>query len=101
MAFFGLLLITWNNPFILLDIKPINENGLNPLLQNPGMIFHPPLLFLGYGWFTIPGCLTLTQAISNKKTEEPSWILTSKLFILSTCAFLLLLELFLEDGGLI
>lgn len=88
MAFFGLLLITWNNPFILLDIKPIDGNGLNPLLQNPGMIFHPPLLFLGYGWFTIPGCLALAQTISNKKTEEPSWILVSKPFILSAWAFL-------------
>ena len=42
---------------------PADGNGLNPLLQNPGMIIHPPLLFLGYGGFTIPACLALAQAL--------------------------------------
>ena len=49
MSFFGLILVTWNNPFLMNHAVPQDGNGLNPLLQNPGMIFHPPLLFLGYG----------------------------------------------------
>lgn len=88
MAFFGLLLITWNNPFILLNIKPIDGNGLNPLLQDPGMIFHPPLLFLGYAWFIIPGCIALAQTVSNKKNIEFSWTIVSRPFILSAWGFL-------------
>lgn len=54
MSFFGLILVTWNNPFLMNHAVPQDGNGLNPLLQNPGMIFHPPLLFLGYGGFGDP-----------------------------------------------
>lgn len=42
MAFFGLILVAWNNPFLMTHAVPQDGNGLNPLLQNPGMIFHPP-----------------------------------------------------------
>ncbi len=51
MAFFALILTCWSNPFLMQSPPPADGNGLNPLLQNPGMIFHPPLLFLGYGGF--------------------------------------------------
>ena len=64
IAFFSLLLTTYNDPFILLNPAPLDGQGLNPLLQHPGMIFHPPLLLLGYGGFTIPACLALAQAMS-------------------------------------
>ena len=64
IGFFSLLLTTHNNPFILLNPVPSDGQGLNPLLQHPGMIFHPPLLLLGYGGFTIPACLALAQAMS-------------------------------------
>ncbi len=87
MAFFGFILITWNNPFLINYTVPQDGNGLNPLLQHPGMIFHPPLLFLGYGGFVIPGCLALAQAMSGGK-EEYSWALISRPFILSAWAFL-------------
>ena len=76
VAFFCFLLITWCDPFILAAV-PMNEGyGLNPLLQNPGMIFHPPLLFLGYGGFVIPGCLALAQTLrkaSEAPAREPHW----------------------------
>jgi len=58
-AFFLLLLTGPSNPF-LEAVPPLAEGrGLNPLLRNPGMIFHPPLLFLGYAGFAIPACLGL------------------------------------------
>ncbi|UZP67925.1 cytochrome c biogenesis protein CcsA [Desulfovibrio mangrovi] len=82
MAFFLLLLTAWSNPFKMVDPAPADGNGLNPLLQNPGMIFHPPLLFLGYGGFTIPGCLALAQALNGTYKQEGSWTDITRNFIL-------------------
>lgn len=83
MAFFALLLCVWNNPFIMLDPAPADGNGLNPLLQNPGMIFHPPLLFLGYGGFAIPTCLALAQALSRQPDETRWFDLTRSITLVS------------------
>lgn len=46
-AFLALLLFT-SNPFLRVDPAPLNGNDLNPLLQDPGLAFHPPLLYIGY-----------------------------------------------------
>ncbi len=88
IAFFGLLLVTWNNPFLVSHAVPRDGNGLNPLLQNPGMIFHPPLLLLGYGGFVIPGCLALAQSMSARGTEETPWPDVARPFTMSGWAFL-------------
>lgn len=88
IAFFGLLLVTWNNPFLLSHSVPRDGNGLNPLLQNPGMIFHPPLLLLGYGGFVIPGCLALAQTMSARGAEETPWTAVARPFTMSGWAFL-------------
>ncbi|SHN49230.1 heme lyase CcmF/NrfE family subunit [Desulfovibrio litoralis] len=82
MGFFLLILTGWSNPFITFITEQSDGKGLNPLLQHPGMIFHPPLLFLGYGGFVIPGCLALAQFLSGKRQEEGSWIELSRPFIL-------------------
>lgn len=82
IGFFLFLLTTWSNPFALISPVPADGNGLNPLLQNPGMIFHPPLLFLGYGGFTIPSCLALAQALNRSQHEEGSWTDASRNLIL-------------------
>ncbi|MDR1242909.1 MAG: cytochrome c biogenesis protein CcsA [Deltaproteobacteria bacterium] len=81
-AFFLLLLTTWNNPFIILDAPPADGNGLNPRLRHPGMIFHPPLLFLGYAAFTVPACLAPAQALSGHQAEEGLWSGLSRRFTL-------------------
>ena len=47
MAFFAFILFT-SNPFARLEIPPMNGQDLNPLLQDPGLAFHPPFLYLGY-----------------------------------------------------
>ena len=88
MAFFGLILTTWNNPFLMNHSVPQDGNGLNPLLQNPGMIFHPPLLFLGYGGFVIPGCLALAQSLSRRQDAEAAWTDVARPFTLSAWSFL-------------
>jgi cytochrome c-type biogenesis protein CcmF len=47
VAFFAFILLT-SNPFARLDPAPFDGNDLNPLLQDPGLAFHPPFLYLGY-----------------------------------------------------
>lgn len=47
VAFFAFLLFT-SNPFERLAFPPMDGQGLNPLLQDPGLAFHPPFLYLGY-----------------------------------------------------
>jgi len=45
---FLLYIILKSNPFLRLDPPPFEGAGLNPLLQDPGLAFHPPMLYLGY-----------------------------------------------------
>ena len=47
VAFFGFILFT-SNPFLRLGNPPFDGQDLNPLLQDPGLAFHPPFLYLGY-----------------------------------------------------
>ncbi|CTQ50923.1 heme lyase CcmF/NrfE family subunit [Jannaschia donghaensis] len=47
VAFYAFILFT-SNPFTRLEVPPFNGEDLNPLLQDPGLAFHPPFLYLGY-----------------------------------------------------
>lgn len=47
VAFFAFMLFT-SNPFLRLAVPPFDGQDLNPLLQDPGLAFHPPFLYLGY-----------------------------------------------------
>ena len=47
VAFFAFLLFT-SNPFLRVATPPFDGQDLNPLLQDPGLAFHPPFLYLGY-----------------------------------------------------
>ncbi len=71
-GFFLLLLTTVSNPFSLLSFVPADGQGLNPMLQNPGMIFHPPALFFGYIGFTIPFAYAVAAMIVGRVDE--SWL---------------------------
>ena len=46
-AFYAFIIFT-SNPFLRLDSPPFDGRDLNPLLQDPGLAFHPPFLYLGY-----------------------------------------------------
>ncbi|MFO1073000.1 MAG: heme lyase CcmF/NrfE family subunit [Geminicoccaceae bacterium] len=45
---FLLFMLLTSNPFLRLDPAPLDGRGLNPILQDPGLAFHPPMLYLGY-----------------------------------------------------
>ncbi|MFB2531082.1 heme lyase CcmF/NrfE family subunit [Paracoccus sp. p4-l81] len=47
LAFYAFILFT-SNPFLRIEAPPFNGQDLNPLLQDPGLAFHPPFLYLGY-----------------------------------------------------
>ncbi len=71
-AFFLFLLCTVSSPFETLGFMPRDGNGLNPMLQNPGMIFHPPTLFLGYIGFTVPFAYAVAAMITGNTGVD--WI---------------------------
>jgi len=47
LGFYAFLLFS-SNPFARINPAPADGNGLNPLLQDPGLAFHPPTLYIGY-----------------------------------------------------
>ncbi len=71
-AFFLILLVSVANPFQQLSFIPAEGIGLNPLLENPGMIVHPPLLLAGYVLFTVPFAFAISALLSRRLGDE--WI---------------------------
>ena len=86
LIFFLVLLNFVTPPFELAAIFRSDGNGLNPMLQNPGMVFHPPTLYLGYVGFTVPFAFAMAALVMGdlgdwwiKKTR--AWILFSWVFL--------------------
>ncbi|MFC1965225.1 heme lyase CcmF/NrfE family subunit, partial [Chloroflexota bacterium] len=75
-AFFLVMLISAKNPFTKLDFIPVDGRGLNPLLENPAMVIHPPFLLCGYILFTIPFALAIAALLSKKLDNE--WIIRAR-----------------------
>ena len=65
---FGLYLfiLTTSNPFLRLFPPAPQGADLNPLLQDPGMIFHPPLLYLGYVGFAVPFAFAVAALLGGR-----------------------------------
>jgi cytochrome c-type biogenesis protein CcmF len=85
-SFFITVMIFAANPFERLAFTPIDGRGLNPQLQNPGMVFHPPMLYLGYISITIPFAFAIAALLSKKLDAEwlvaiRKWTLVSWLFL--------------------
>ncbi len=68
VGFFGLILFL-SNPFTRLFPVPAEGNDLNPLLQDPGMVGHPPMLYLGYVGFSVPFAFAMTALITRWRSE--------------------------------
>ena len=65
LAFLAFLVFT-SNPFLRLENAPINGTGLNPLLQDPGLAFHPPFLYLGYVGLSMAFSFAIAALIEGK-----------------------------------
>jgi cytochrome c-type biogenesis protein CcmF len=67
-CFLAFILFT-SNPFMRLHPPPANGSDLNPLLQDPGMIIHPPLLYMGYVGFSVAFAFAIAALISGRLDE--------------------------------
>ena len=86
-VFFLLLLNFAANPFgIMQGSLPADGNGLNPLLQYPEMVIHPPMLYLGYVGFTVPFAFALGALIMKYPGEK--WIHITRRWTMVTWGFL-------------
>jgi cytochrome c-type biogenesis protein CcmF len=65
-AGFLLFMLLTSNPFARLDPAPLEGEELNPLLQDPGLAFHPPMLYLGYVGFSIVFSFAVAALIDGK-----------------------------------
>jgi len=74
------------SPFTRLPYEVIDGNGLNPQLQNPGMAFHPPNLYLGYVATTIPFAFAIAALITRRLDAE--WLAAVRRWALVSWFFL-------------
>ena len=65
VAFLAFILFT-SNPFDRLPIAPEDGSGLNPLLQDPGLAFHPPFLYVGYVGLSMPFSFAVAALIEGR-----------------------------------
>ncbi|UCF31519.1 MAG: heme lyase CcmF/NrfE family subunit [bacterium] len=88
LSFFLYLLATISDPFAVIPggVVPPDGKGLNPLLQNPGMIFHPPTLFLGYVGFTVPFAYAVAAMVTGKVDE--TWLRKTRIWNVLSWVFL-------------
>ena len=63
---FLLFIITTSNPFVRLDPAPFDGNGLNPVLQDPALAFHPPFLYTGYVGFSMAFSFAVAALIDGR-----------------------------------
>lgn len=93
VSVFFLFLLAYNsNPFAKLPVALPDGNGLNPMLQNPGMVIHPVTLYLGYVGFTVPFAFAIA-ALITKQTDD-RWIKITRKWTIISWMFLSLGNLF-------
>ncbi len=84
-AFFAFLLVAVASPFET-QAAPADGAGLNPSLQNPYMVVHPPMLYLGYVGLTIPFAFAMGALLAGRTDER--WIVATRRWTLGAWAFL-------------
>ncbi len=86
-AFLAFLIFT-SNPFARLDMVPANGNGMNPILQDPGLAIHPPFLYLGYVGFSVAFSFAVAALIEGK--VDAAWARWVRPWVLAAWCFLTL-----------
>ena len=87
VGFLAFLLFT-SNPFERLNVGPLDGNGLNPLLQDPGLAFHPPLLYLGYVGFSVTYAFAIAALLEGR--VDVAWARWVRPWTLAAWCFLTL-----------
>jgi len=85
LGFYLFILLT-SNPFARVFPAPANGQGLNPLLQDPGLAFHPPLLYLGYVGFSIAFSFAIAALIEGR--VDAAWARWVRPWTLAAWSFL-------------
>ena len=85
---FLLFIITLSNPFERLFPAALEGRDLNPLLQDPGMIIHPPMLYMGYVGFAVTFAFAVTALLGGRLNVQ--WARWSRPWALSAWVFLTL-----------
>ncbi|MBN1559608.1 heme lyase CcmF/NrfE family subunit [candidate division KSB1 bacterium] len=84
--FFLYLLVFKTGPFARLPFTPEDGRGLNPLLQNPEMVFHPPALYVGFVGYTVPFAFAIAALITGRL--ENRWLSSIRRWALFSWLFL-------------
>lgn len=83
---FLLLILFLSNPFERIFPIPADGRDLNPLLQDPAMVLHPPFLYLGYVGLSVPFSFAMAALFSGRLGEE--WIKATQRWTLAAWLFL-------------
>src|SRR5882724_631657 len=86
VAFFISVMLFGASPFERLAFTPADGRGLNPQLQNVGMVIHPPMLYLGYISVTIPFAFAIAALLSRRL--DTGWIQAIRKWTLVSWLFL-------------
>ena len=84
-VFFSFLLVAVASPFVT-QTAPLDGRGLNSALQNPYMLAHPPLLYLGYVGLTVPFAFAMGALLSRRTDER--WLVATRRWTLTAWTFL-------------
>ncbi|MBF0159341.1 MAG: heme lyase CcmF/NrfE family subunit [Magnetococcales bacterium] len=77
---FLLLILLLSSPFERLWPPPADGRDLNPLLQDPGMVFHPPFLYMGYVGFAIPYAFAMATLFTGQLSDD--WVVMTRRWVL-------------------
>ena len=83
---FAVFILFYSNPFGRAFPAPVEGRDLNPMLQDIGLIFHPPLLYVGYVGFAVNFAMSISALIFNRSAQViaramRAWVLVSWLFL--------------------
>lgn len=85
-AGFLAFLLTLSNPFSLTNHVTTDGRDLNPLLQDPGLIFHPPLLYMGYVGFSVSYAFAIAALLTDRFDKQ--WAMWMRPWTLAAWCFL-------------